>query len=86
MTDAYSMVASGEAVGWPILYTMNDDDEWECRLVGGGLINPDNVEFPAYPSEILDEPRAKDYMPEDMYRRTMIIRRGWPTCRRSGTI
>ena len=67
MTDAYSMVASGEAVGWPILYTMNDDDEWECRLVGGGLINPDNVEFPAYPSEILDEPRAKDYMPEDMY-------------------
>lgn len=68
MTDAYSMVSSGEAVGWPILYTMNDNDEWECKLVGGSLINPNNVEFPTYPSEILDEPRAKDFMTDDMYK------------------
>lgn len=67
MTDAYSMVASGEAVGWPVLYTMNESDEWECRLVGGDLINPDNVEFPTYPSEIMDEPRAKDFMAEEAY-------------------
>lgn len=71
MTDAYSMVNYGEAIGWPILYTMNDASEWEFRLLGGNMINPEHVEFPPYPSEILDEPRAKNFMTEEEYQSYM---------------
>lgn len=46
----------------PIVFTQKDNGEWEYSFVHPELLNPDNVEFPAYPGEAPQAPDPKEWM------------------------
>ena len=45
----------------PVLFTCDDNGEWSYKVLGEEYANPDNVEFPPYPTE----PNPADYMTAD---------------------
>lgn len=45
----------------PVLFTMDDKGEWSYKVLGEEYANPDNVEFPPYPTK----PNPTDYMTAD---------------------
>ncbi len=50
---------------YPIVYTRNDDNEWQYTLPAYDLINPEHLEFPEYPTTSPTPPDYFDYMSEE---------------------
>lgn len=62
----------------PVLFYLDDKNEWNYKVLGDGLVNPNNVEFPEYPGEF-DEaaPNYEDYFEPGQQRQWEAAHDAW---------
>ncbi len=55
------------SVDQPIVYRQDDKGEWSYELIHPELINPNNIQVPAFPGDGPSTPDPKDFMTADEY-------------------